>query len=115
MDVFCYAESVPNANIGAFSDSYIEYATLHVPVGSLDDYKKAEPWKNFGTIKAVDHIKGDANSDNDVNADDVTELANAIIDKPSDKYKKEAADMNNDGKVDALDLTKLIDILLKRQ
>ena len=112
-DVYCYAETVPGTQTDTFKDSYIEYATLHVPAGSLDNYKKKDPWSIFKTIVAIDHIKGDANSDNDVNADDITELANAIIGKPSDKYKKEAADINNDGVVDIQDVTLLIDILPK--
>ena len=46
-DVYCLAENVPNTNSDAFNDSYIEYATLHVPSASLNNYKNAEPWKNF--------------------------------------------------------------------
>ena len=46
-DVYCLAENVPNTNSDAFKDSYIEYATLHVPSASLNNYKNAEPWKNF--------------------------------------------------------------------
>ena len=50
-DVYCYAKQVPKkVNESAFSDSYIELATLHVPSGSMDAYKSASPWKNFGTI-----------------------------------------------------------------
>ena len=45
-DVYCLAENVPNTNSNAFNDSYIEYATLHVPSASLNNYKNAEPWKN---------------------------------------------------------------------
>ena len=46
-DVYCLAENVPNTNSDAFSDSYIDYTTLHVPSASLNNYKNAEPWKNF--------------------------------------------------------------------
>ena len=37
----------------AFQDSYIEYATLHVPTASIDAYKATEPWKNFKEIKSL--------------------------------------------------------------
>ncbi len=52
-DVYCYAENVPNTNADAFKDSYIEYATLHVPATSINDYKTAGPWKNFKEIVAI--------------------------------------------------------------
>ena len=49
-DVTCYAENVPSTNTDAFKDSYIEYATLHVPSASVNAYKAADPWKNFKNI-----------------------------------------------------------------
>ena len=52
-DVYCYAENVPNTRTDAFNDSYIEYATLHVPAASINDYKTAEPWTNFKEIVAI--------------------------------------------------------------
>ena len=52
-DVYCYAENVPNTWNEAFRDSYIEYATLHVPAQSVNTYKTIEPWKNFGEIIAL--------------------------------------------------------------
>ena len=53
-DVFCYAENVPRTPANAFYDTYIAKTILHVPVGSVDDYKAAEPWKNFKEIVAID-------------------------------------------------------------
>ena len=53
-DVYCYAENVPNTNSNAFQDSYIEYATLHVPTASINAYHEAEPWKNFKSIVSLD-------------------------------------------------------------
>lgn len=53
-DVYCYAENVPSTSTDAFKDSYIEYATLHVPATSVNAYKSAEPWKNFKSIVAID-------------------------------------------------------------
>ena len=38
-------------------DSYIEYATLHVPNGKLDVYKTIEPWKNFNIIGNIVNAK----------------------------------------------------------
>ena len=53
-DVYCYAEQVPGTYSNAFQNSYIEYATLHVPAASIELYKATEPWSLFGTKKATD-------------------------------------------------------------
>ena len=53
-DVYCLAENVPNTCSDAFMDSYIEFATLHVPAASLDDYINAEPWKKFKNKVALE-------------------------------------------------------------
>ncbi len=59
-DVYCYAEIVPETDLGAFSISNIANATLHVPAGSVDAYQAAEPWKQFKIIVGMsdyDEIK----------------------------------------------------------
>ena len=52
-EVYCMAENVPSTNTNAFEKSYPEYMTLYVPAASLNDYKTTEPWRKFGTIKAI--------------------------------------------------------------
>lgn len=52
-DVYCLPEQVPYTESDAFSDSYPEYITLHVPEGYVDAYKAVEPWKNFKEIVSV--------------------------------------------------------------
>ena len=49
-DVYCYADKIPSAEAEAFSYSNIWNATLHVPAASIEQYKTASPWINFGTI-----------------------------------------------------------------
>ena len=53
-DVYCLAENLPSTYTDAFQDSYINYANLHVPTASIDAYRAAEPWKNFGAIMGLD-------------------------------------------------------------
>ena len=53
-DVYCYAEDVPNTARTAFENSYIDYATLHVPYGALDMYKSTGPWNGFKNIVGID-------------------------------------------------------------
>ena len=50
LDVYCYAETVPQAHSDAFNDSYPESITLHVPATALNDYKSTAPWSSFGNI-----------------------------------------------------------------
>ena len=52
--MYCYAETVPSTNTNAFEDSYINYATLHVPTASINAYKAVEPWASFKTIMGLD-------------------------------------------------------------
>ena len=59
-DVYCYIENLYSTNYfgsgarytyeAAFGDCKIEYATLHVPKSEINNYKKMDPWKNFGNI-----------------------------------------------------------------
>ena len=52
-DVYCYTEKVPSTKSNAFKDSYVEYATLHVPTAAMEDYKANAPWSSFGTIVSL--------------------------------------------------------------
>ena len=53
-NVYCYAEKFYDTSGDIFQDSYIEYATLHVPSSALSYYQTRYPWKEFGTIKALE-------------------------------------------------------------
>ncbi|MBR5480250.1 MAG: leucine-rich repeat domain-containing protein [Bacteroidaceae bacterium] len=53
LDVYCHAKNVPNTGSDAFDGSYPENATLHVPSASVELYKAASPWKEFGNIVAL--------------------------------------------------------------
>lgn len=52
-DVYCHAEKVPSAETNAFDNSYISYATLHVPENSINQYRRREPWTGFETITGI--------------------------------------------------------------
>lgn len=53
-EVYCSAKQVPFTSNSAFDNSYIEYSTLYVPTVSINAYKAVSPWKEFGTIKAIE-------------------------------------------------------------
>ncbi len=53
LDVYCYAENVPNTGNNVFTNSYIETANLFVPEASISDYMKTTPWRYFRNIKPI--------------------------------------------------------------
>ena len=53
-NLYCYAEKIPYTRDDIFSDSYIDYATLHVPSSVISNYQTTKPWSQFGTIKALE-------------------------------------------------------------
>ena len=53
-NVYCYAEKFSSIGVDLFKDSYLEYATLHVPSSALSYYQTTEPWSGFGTIKTLE-------------------------------------------------------------
>ena len=56
-DVYCLATTVPSTSNDAFSNSYPEYITLHVPAEAINSYKTTAPWSSFGTIKTIEEIE----------------------------------------------------------
>ena len=52
--VICEAIEVPELESDVFYDMPLSEATLYVPAQSLDDYKAAEQWKEFGTILPIE-------------------------------------------------------------
>ena len=53
-NVYCYAEKIPDLGYNIFNESYIEYATLHVPSSAISYYQTTGPWSRFGTIKTLE-------------------------------------------------------------
>ena len=53
-NIYCYAEKIPYISNNIFKDSYIEYATLHVPSSAITYFQTTKPWSEFGTIKALE-------------------------------------------------------------
>ena len=54
---------------------------------------------------------GDANSDNTINAEDIKEIVNYLIGKPSDKFNIYAADANGDGEINAADIVTIVNVI----
>ncbi len=52
-NMYCYAPNPPSLGDGVFESSNVKHATLHVPAYSINLYKAADQWKDFGTIVAL--------------------------------------------------------------
>ena len=52
-DVYPYGNNVPSLGYDVFKNSLIASATLHVPAGSIEEYKTTSPWSGFGNIVAL--------------------------------------------------------------
>lgn len=57
-DFYIYSTQVPAVQSNVFFDEYdlktdLSQATLHVPAASVEDYKNADVWKDFGEIVAI--------------------------------------------------------------
>ena len=50
-EVYCYAKVLPTLGTLIFYNTNIANARLYVPSASLNAYKNAAPWKEFGTIE----------------------------------------------------------------
>lgn len=53
-DMYCYAFNVPNLGRNVFEGSNVGNATLHVPESSLNEYKSADQWMDFGSITYIE-------------------------------------------------------------
>ncbi len=52
-DVYCYSSTPPSCDVNSFYESYIDYATLHVPASSITDYKESTVWNGFKDVVAI--------------------------------------------------------------
>lgn len=114
MDVYCYADIVPQTQTTAFNNANIENATLHVPTASLSDYKIVQPWMYFKEVVAINGLikMGDVNADQFVNSTDIVEVVNCIMQKPSDIFKNGEIDVNGDNVVNIADIVTIVNIIM---
>ena len=75
LDVYCLAEEVPTNSSDIFDNSYVKYATLHVPESSINLYKRSEPWSQFGSFVGIP----EENNENKCEKPVITLLANGKI------------------------------------
>ena len=115
--VTSYNSTPPEIDESTFDKETYENVILYVPKGSKTLYWLHPYWENFKNIEEIevssDETIGDVNSDKKVNADDVVNVVNAIMDKQSDNNSTEAADVNGDGKVNIADIVSIVNEIMK--
>ena len=66
---------------------------------------------HFG-ITVNDLAEGDSNGDGEVNVSDIVEIVNYIMEKPSERFAFNAADIDGNGEVNVTDIVLLVDIIM---
>ena len=114
LNVYCYAEEPP---LAFSSFDYVEnsQATLRVPAGSVDSYRKSVTWNVFGNIVPLTPAEmsgGDINGDGVVDVADIVCLINLMGAPETDVP---AADLNGDGEIGSSDVEKLVEIIMTKK
>ena len=87
---------------------------LNIPEGALAAYQAADQWKEFLFVNEFDIMEGDVNCDGNVDYEDVTCITNYILGQKQEVFNPKAADLNNDDKINAVDIVKLVNIILSK-
>ena len=83
--VICEAIEVPELGDYVFEDMPLSEATLYVPAQSLDDYKAAEQWNEFGTILP---IEGESEEEIELQDTEMTIVFTNSEDNDSEIYRQ---------------------------
>ena len=125
----CYQYWIDNGEVQTCHDYYPGMVTLPVNIEDLTigqhtfNYRVCysdDPEAEGAEFSATQTVKfdvapkfGDVNADNKINTSDVDELVKYIMGKPTSKFKIEAADVNNDGFINAADIVAILIVLQK--
>ena len=96
----------------SYDNNIYDTATLIVPKGSKTKYQTTAGWSKFTNIREM--IDGDVNGDGVVNDADVKDVASYIMGMTPKGFNKDAADVNNDNKVNAVDIVLINKIINKK-
>ena len=112
--VTCQAKNVPTTGDDCFYNVPKKTATLYVPEESVNAYKSANEWKDFGTILPIVEpvsILGDANGNGEVEIGDVTSVLTLMATPDATGYDNKAADANGNGEIEIGDVTTILTIM----
>ena len=106
----CAAEEVPELGEDVWQGLRQRSIPLTVPEGSVDNYRRAEQWRNFWYDTGW--LKGDVNGDGEVNVADINAIVGIILGKPADDATMRRADVNGDGEINIADINMVVSIIL---
>ncbi len=112
--ITCQAKNVPTTGDECFYNVPKKTATLYVPEESVNAYKSANQWKDFGTILPIVEpvsILGDANGNGEVEIGDVTSVLTLMATPDATGYDSKAADANGNGEIEIGDVTTILTIM----
>ncbi|MBR4730495.1 MAG: M6 family metalloprotease domain-containing protein [Prevotella sp.] len=97
--------NIPKSGLLVWHIDYDEQAWIENTVNNDPDHRRVE---YMSPADIPYDVPGDANGDGLVDAADVVEVVNAIMDKPSDRFQAEKADVNGDGIVNTADIVMIV-------
>ncbi len=80
--------------------------------GPATDYRNAPASVSYQVEITAPFTLGDANGDGTVNAADIVEVVNYIMNNPTSKFVIDGADANHDGTVNAADIVMIVNTIL---
>ena len=80
--------------------------------GPATDYRHAPASVSYQVEITAPFTLGDANGDGTVNAADIVEVVNYIMNNPTSKFVIDGADANHDGTVNAADIVMIVNTIL---
>lgn len=99
----------PTSKEGRLISLNYENCVVWVPKGSAAAYKKATGWKDFKNIKEISD--GDVNFDGKLDKADLNVLVAYLMGKNPADFHESQANPSGDGKINVVDVVKLIDLI----
>ena len=114
-DLYVFADRPPQAEQGSFTLDDQQKCTLHVPADAVSLYQESPVWKDFYEIveltddeyKLQGYLRGDINDDGLVDASDLALLRRLVVSLQEKATVRWSADINGDGRVNAVDYVML--------
>ena len=117
-DIYSYIKAPSKVHLGDYVFSNKTTCVLHVPAGTLNEYKVLNQWKDFVNVVEMeglpepDVLPGDVNGDNLVNVIDYVTTASYILEEDPQPFVFAAADLDGNGTVTVGDLVGVADLAL---
>ena len=119
VEIYSKSATPPTCGSQALDDINKWECKLLVPNGCLATYQAADQWKEFFFVEengVAPEKKGDANGDGKVDANDITDIVNHTMGKPTSTgtFNEMAADINEDDVVNIADIVAISNIIMEK-